>query len=145
MGIVSNMLKFRKKPIVIEAFQFTHANKDRVFNWITCSRYPDFDAEGNPTLRIQTLEGEMTASLDDWIIKGVNGEFYPCKPDIFEKSYESAEGNRCGICGGVTTEIRGRHPKDDKRNVCPTCCAERLDQINEISSRHYGVAMSAKG
>ncbi len=46
---------------------------------------------GNGTITINTLEGKMTASEGDWIIKGVNGEFYPCKPDIFEKTYEKAK------------------------------------------------------
>lgn len=85
------MSKYRKKPVVIEAEQFTEENKDRAFNFITCNRYPKHDAEGNRELVIQTLEGEMTAVLGDWIIKGVKGEFYPCKPDIFEATYESVE------------------------------------------------------
>ena len=82
------MAKFKKKPVVIEAEQFTEENKDRAFNFITCNCYPDFDGEGKPILKIQTLEGEMTAILGDWIIKGVKGEYYPCKPDIFEATYE---------------------------------------------------------
>jgi hypothetical protein len=83
------MPSFRKRPVVIEAEQFTDDNKDRAFNFIRCTCYADFDAAGKPTLRIQTLEGEMTATLGDWIIKGVKGEFYPCKPDIFEATYEA--------------------------------------------------------
>jgi len=51
----------------------------------------------------------------------------------------------CGICGGRTVEIRGRYPHDPKRNVCPTCCAERLDQIREISDQNYGVTSQAGG
>lgn len=85
------MAKFRKKPVVIEAEPFTMENKDRVFNFITCNKYADFDENKNPILVIQTLEGEMTAVLGDWIIKGVAGEFYPCKPNIFEKTYEPVE------------------------------------------------------
>jgi len=82
------MPKFRKKPVVIEAEQFTDENKDRVFNWMTGNRAPDFNEAGEPVLKIQTLEGVMAANLGDWIIKGVKGEFYPCKPDIFEQTYE---------------------------------------------------------
>lgn len=85
------MAKYRKKPVEIEAEQFTEANKDRAFNFVTCNRSADFDASGAPILKIQTLEGEMTATLGDWIIRGVKGEFYPCKPDIFEATYEKAE------------------------------------------------------
>jgi len=83
-------MKFRKKPIEIEAMQFTLENKDIVYHWIAEKRmnvYPSFE-NGTPCLMIPTLEGEMTASINDWIIKGINGEFYPCKPDIFEKTYE---------------------------------------------------------
>jgi len=80
-------MKFRKKPVIIDAEQFTSENKDRAFNFISCNRYADFE-NGEPILRIETLEGEMTARLGDWIIRGVKGEFYPCKPDIFESTYE---------------------------------------------------------
>lgn len=82
---------FRKKPVVIEAEHFTFENKDRAFNFITCTAAPDWDEDNLPTIKIQTLEGVMTAELGDWIIKGVKGEFYPCKPDIFEATYEPAE------------------------------------------------------
>lgn len=81
-------MKYRKKPVVIEARQFTEDEKDRVFGWIGCNRIPSWDDDGKPAITIQTLEGDMKAVLGDWIIKGVNGEFYPCKPDIFEKTYE---------------------------------------------------------
>ena len=86
------MAYYRKKPIEIEAMQFTDEMKDRVFNFVSCNRYPDFDEQGKPVLRIQTLEGEMTAALGDWIIRGVAGEFYPCKTDIFAASYDPVEG-----------------------------------------------------
>ena len=83
------MARFRKRPVEVEAMQFTDENKDRVFNWLPNGiRMADLDAAGKPTLKIDTLEGVMTATLGDWVIKGVNGEFYPCKPDIFEKTYE---------------------------------------------------------
>lgn len=103
--------KFRKKPIVIEAFQMTKErrqdnrdwpnwlNKAWNDNWpepgaVRCVDYPNSD--GTDQLMISTLEGPLTVSWDDWIIRGVNGELYPCKPDIFEKTYEIdyAEMNR---------------------------------------------------
>lgn len=83
-------MQYRKKPVVIEAMQFTNDSKDKVFRWgseLQMNIYPSFQDE-KPCLMIPTLEGEMTCSLGDWLIKGVNGEFYPCKPDIFEKTYE---------------------------------------------------------
>jgi hypothetical protein len=85
------MPKFVKKPVVIEAEHFTDENKDRCFHFVTCNCAADHDEGGNPILKIQTLEGVMTASLGDWIIRGVNGEFYPRKPDIFEKTYDAME------------------------------------------------------
>ena len=89
-------MKYRKKPVEIEAMHFTLESKDRVFNWITCNKVADWgedDGEGNaePVIRIQTLEGDMIARPGDWVIKGVKGEFYPCKPDIFEATYEPSE------------------------------------------------------
>ena len=72
--------KFRKKPIVIDAWQF---EKGENFP----ATYP-FIWTGEGELKIETLEGDMTVSPGDWIIKGVQGEFYPCKPDIFEATYE---------------------------------------------------------
>ena len=86
-------MKYRKKPVVIEAEQFTDENKNRAFNFVRCSCYADFNEKGLPTIKIQTLEGDMTAELGDWIIKGIKGEFYPCKPDIFSATYEKVEDN----------------------------------------------------
>lgn len=88
------MAKFRKKPVVIEAERFTEEAKNQVLNWVNHSggySYANTDLEGRPALRIQTLEGVMIANLGDWVIKGVKGEFYPCKPDIFDATYEPAD------------------------------------------------------
>ena len=75
-------MKYRKKPIVIEALQFNG-------NFAECEAFVGGDAEfRNGELIIATLEGAMHASPGDWIIRGVKGEFYPCKPDIFEATYE---------------------------------------------------------
>lgn len=83
--------KFRKKPVVIEAVQFTdEESAQEILEWVSQEQSVDWDTAGGVVSRIfiTTLEGDMTASPNDWIIKGVNGEFYPCKPDIFEKTYE---------------------------------------------------------
>ena len=86
------MAKYRKKPVVIEAWQFSKDNYHK--------GAPDFiRSEKMVTLwsqhggeviggEVGTLEGEMTISENDYIIKGINGEFYPCKPDIFAKTYD---------------------------------------------------------
>ena len=82
--------RWRKKPVVIEAMRYTAANGDECAAWVD----EVFDgwqlAYGShpPMLRIRTLEGVMEASEGDWIIRGVQGEFYPCKPDIFAATYE---------------------------------------------------------
>lgn len=81
-------MKYRKKPVEIEAIQWTGDNATEIAEFSkTGNRYIEVD-EANKFVRIETLEGVMTASLNDFIIKGVAGEFYPCKPDIFEATYE---------------------------------------------------------
>lgn len=82
------MSHFRKKPVVIEAQQLTHNNGLVLAGWVGGDAY--WRARPNSVV-IPTLEGDMTASEDDWIIKGVQGEFYPCKPDIFEATYEPVD------------------------------------------------------
>jgi hypothetical protein len=84
-------MKYRKKPVIIEAIQFED-NSDRIieiheFMGGDTIRV-NYEDKNNPYLKVETLEGIMKASVGDYIIKGVNGEFYPCKPDIFEKTYE---------------------------------------------------------
>jgi hypothetical protein len=79
--------KFRKKPVVIEAVLWTGNNLDEILDF-SPSAYTDYGS-GKLELKIQTLEGHHIASIGDWIIKGVAGEFYPCKPDIFEQTYEA--------------------------------------------------------
>lgn len=91
--------KFRKKPVVIEAIQWNGNNERDVFDFLEPARKDQYMTNTGDSfyidhskvkggLIIRTLEGEHIASIEDWIIKGVSGEFYPCKPDIFEKTYE---------------------------------------------------------
>lgn len=77
------MAKYRKKPVVIEAMQWTGGNLSEVFDFANERAYTE-----DATLLIRTAEGPLTASVNDWIIKGVKGEFYPCKPDIFAVTYD---------------------------------------------------------
>jgi len=77
-------VKYRKKPVVIEARQLTMDNAGAITNWCKGTRCP---VRG---VFIQTLEG---GDYGDYIIKGVQGEFYPCKPDIFEQTYEPTGGD----------------------------------------------------
>ena len=81
--------KYIKKPIPIEALQWTGDNKQEIINFIDDNtRYQFIKTSTSYNLYISTLEGEMKASIGDYIVKGVDGEFYPCKPGIFEKTYE---------------------------------------------------------
>lgn len=92
---------FRKKPVVIEAFQITSVTRNDNKDWpVWLSKawqkehnekgafYPVQDNVNGERLAIQTLEGLQWVSMNDYIIKGVENEIYPCKPDIFEKTYE---------------------------------------------------------
>jgi len=81
-------MKYRKKPVVIDAVKWDGHNYDEVSRFTGIMYYPI----GAGGILIDTLEGKMTASIGDYIIKGVNGEFYPCKPDIFAKTYEEVIG-----------------------------------------------------
>ena len=82
------MMKFRKKPVVIEAVQWTGDNRREIFEFCTLSYFnTDFETQ-KLKLMIQTLEGVMEASIGDYIIKGIKGEFYPCKEEIFKLTYD---------------------------------------------------------
>ena len=90
MNDKTEALRFTKKPVTIEAIQWTGKNLREVIaftdghpdNW---EAYADLVARDG--LKIYTLEGKMLANVGDWIIRGVKGEYYPCKPDIFEATY----------------------------------------------------------
>lgn len=83
------MAKYRKKPVVIEAVQYTGENDQEVFEFCKYSLC-GFRALNCGEFIINTLEGRHIASVGDYIIKGVAGEFYPCKPHIFAETYEDA-------------------------------------------------------
>lgn len=85
------MTKYRKKPVAIEAVKYTGKNNvNDILNFIGERKLAYLVGE---TLNIETLEGVMKADVGDYIIKGIKGEFYPCKPDIFEATYEKVRGN----------------------------------------------------
>ena len=93
-----NAQTFRKKPVEIQAMQWdgTKADAEQVLVWIHANggtAYLHSNCGGRDShLLIRTLEGDMIAALGDWIIKGIAGEFYPCKPDIFAATYDSVSG-----------------------------------------------------
>ena len=81
-------MKFRKKPVVIEAMLYTGANFLDVMRWAEALAGPQGWSVSAEQLSINTLEGSMCADKGDWIICGVKSEFYPCKPDIFAATYD---------------------------------------------------------
>lgn len=100
-------MKFRKKPVVIEALKWTGSNIQELSEWAAAAHYERGGAvptkrlgialpldlvsrgDGEFDLVIKTLEGEMKANYGDWVICGIGGEFYPCRPDIFEATYDA--------------------------------------------------------
>ena len=98
-------MKFRKKPVVIEARQFFNDGRSyALIHWINEGQHAtgrEFAQWHNNQIMVPTLEGQHIASPGDWIIRGVAGEHYPCKPDIFAATYDSIElpnilGSGCG-------------------------------------------------
>lgn len=81
------MAQYRKKPVVIEAIQYTSRSLEELEAFCPGATYWLHSG-----YMIPTLEGDMLLKPGDWIVKGVKGEFYPCKPDIFEMTYDKVEG-----------------------------------------------------
>ena len=85
------MSKFRKKPVVIEAIQWTGLNVKELESFTQNEFYQSEVDFGTSFGSIKTLEGKHTVTQFDWVIKGVKGEHYACKPDIFEQTYEAVD------------------------------------------------------
>ena len=80
---------YKKKPIVVEAIEWTGYNTDEILVFGAGV----ISLRDNAVPVVETLEGDMVCSIGDYVIKGVNGEFYPCKSDIFKKTYDKVEQN----------------------------------------------------
>lgn len=108
-------MKFRKKPVVIDAIQWTGDNIEEIGEFLTGVHWAT--AGRNPV--IPTREGDMTASPNDWIIKGVAGEFYPCKPDIFAATYEPEAPQQTGHADNIAkiTRIVNERLRPDNLHV----------------------------
>jgi len=78
-------MKYRKKPVEIEAIKYDGENRKKIEQFVGKSLVMYLS---DSSIMIPTLEGGHIATVDDWIIKGVKGEFYPCKPDIFRMTYD---------------------------------------------------------
>jgi len=85
-------MQYRKKPVIIEARQLTPETRDDICRWVNGGKLSPqawfYDSNGDDEIYIETLEGTMVATDGDFIIQGVQGEFYPCKPDIFAETYD---------------------------------------------------------
>lgn len=116
--------RYRKKPVVIEAVLFTRDTFSDVADF-TDKKAHDFKIERHPggkcTCIIPTLEGEHIASEGDYIIKGVKGEFYPCKPDIFAQTYEVADIDKDPPSPPESLVVHGRWVKHDGYTECSIC------------------------
>ena len=92
-------MKYRKKPVIVDAIKWTGTNLDDIIGFVGESLRFEIYEEAYRAgmfppvviMKIGTLEGDMEVSVGDYVIKGIKGEFYPCKPDIFEATYEPAE------------------------------------------------------
>ncbi len=138
------MAKFRKKPVVIEAVQL------RWENWSEMCEFADVGKleEGKPTgvekgadgeplpnglgLAIPTLEGLMVAQEDDWVIRGVKGELYPCKPDIFEATYEEVVAGNAD----VNIEIKRLEKRIEYLKAHRDAAGEEQEPIENYTDRH---------
>ena len=121
-------MKYRKKPIEIEAVQFNGFNPTEIKDFVgeNCE-VEIYDNKVTPpvaTITIHTLEGDMKVSNGDYVIKGVQGEFYPCKPDIFHQTYESVENIPEGLDEAIseyvkehTTQIESYEAYAEKEDV----------------------------
>ena len=136
------MSVFRKKPVEIEARQFvkgsTPGHGYEIASWcggrFNTDVKPSDPSDVRYSISIPTLEGVMTASEGDWIIRGVNGEYYPCKPDIFEKTYEPVE---CGPAG-VAPE-----PGADIPDEVVDAAWDAFDEYHESTRESFRAALAA--
>ncbi len=115
-------MKFKKKPVTIDAIQWNGENTEDVLKFLGESLNVNVDADG---FKINTLEGTMTASVGDFIIKGVKGEFYPCKPDIFEQTYDAAQESKKILCVYVN-KITKKYTRYEVYPLSDTLTKEKL-------------------
>lgn len=137
------MPQFRKRPVVIEAMHYSGSNGLTIQGWSNGACIPSPVLEPSPEnasgayLQILTLEGTMIASPGDWIIRGIRGEFYPCKPDIFDATYETA----LATAPPAADEVREAAERLRRLALQGVIDApEALDEINALLS-----ALAARG
>ena len=131
------MKNYVKKPVVVEAYQFD-GNIRSIDNFpiSEVGKFKVSSENGQYYLIIPTLEGYMKAVAGDWIIKGVNGEFYPCKPDIFKQSYNMIKENNGILSEGEKRVRKSFNPSALKRvENFKSITASAIDEIAEVERR----------
>lgn len=130
------MQKFVKKPVVIEALQYNGENIEAIEAFVGKKLSTVMASDVDVKLIIPTLEGDMKASKYDWIIKGVNGEFYPCKPDVFKQSYNMIKENNDILSEGEKRVRKSFNPSALKRvENFKSITASAIDEIAEVERR----------
>ena len=141
------MKKYIKKPVVIEAVQYNGANKEEIEAFVEKKLDTVYTELKEPLeLKIPTLEGDMKASKGDYIIKGINGEFYPCKPDIFEKTYDVVENaERPQTFGEKAVGITFNPSGSDEVYEAKMLAAKQIDLLEKVHNKvtDDGKAMSS--
>jgi len=122
-------LTFRKKPVTISAIQWTGENGNEVQAFLHNGQEDAADGWVKGSyVEIGTLEGLMVASIGDWIIRGVKGEHYPCKPDIFAQTYEPADSLPAGDGLTILRQIIEHNDAWEKESKSSRISAARADQ-----------------
>ena len=125
------MPRFRKRPVEVEAVQFTDSPESlsEILDWAGELVMVDWGTPtGRPHLYVRTAEGTMHVSRGDWVIKGVAGEFYPCKDEIFTKTYEEVGGSKMSNSDG-TAYVR---VSDEALAAIQSICEGHADRITNI-------------
>ena len=136
------MQKFVKKPVVIEAIQYDGANITEIETFVGEKLPTIMTSDLGAQLVISTLEGDMKASKGDYIIKGIKGEFYPCKPDIFKSTYNVIEDNN-GILSEGEKRVRTNFNVSAAKTVdtAKQLMAEAINLLsrdqNDVASYYY--------
>ena len=130
------MQKFVKKPVVIEAVQYNGTNITEIESFLVSKLPTVWSSVEDTQLIIPTLEGDMKVSKGDYIIKGIKGEFYPCKPDIFKQSYNMIKENNGILSEGEKRVRKSFNPSALKRvENFKSITASAIDEIAEVERR----------
>lgn len=127
------MQKFVKKPVVVEAIQYNGINITEIESFLVSKLPTVWSSVEDTQLIIPTLEGDMKVSKGDYVIKGIKGEFYPCKPDVFEKTYDVVEdGVRPQTFGEKAVGITFNPSGSDEVYEAKMLAAKQIDLLEKV-------------